>query len=180
MSDRIMVDIETLGTDPGAAIVSIGAVQFTTDADPGDAIEAEFFESVALESCDAYGLDIDGSTVKWWLGQPAAAREQLHGGRDLSTALRSLRSFVDDADEIWANSPAFDCAILREAYRAVDQPTPWRYWQERDYRTLREVLPDWPAREQTGVEHDALDDARYQAECLVRALNTLDDGGDRS
>jgi len=88
MTERIMVDIETLGTDPGAAIVSIGAVRFSTTNDAAGAIEAEFFESVALESCDAYGLDIDGSTVEWWLGQPAGpstSRRRGATGRSVTT-----------------------------------------------------------------------------------------------
>ena len=168
MSERCMIDIETLGTDPGAAIVSIGAVRFTVDG----GIEDELFVSVDVESCQDYGLRIDASTVIWWLGQSADAREQLRGGDDLEHALRELRAFVDGCDEVWANSPSFDLTILEAAYECVGLSIPWNFWEERDYRTLRAVL-EWPDREQDGTAHDALDDARFQAECLIEALEEV-------
>lgn len=169
MSDRVMIDIETLGTDPGAAIVSIGAVRFTI----ADGVVDELFVSVDIESCQRAGLEIDAGTVAWWLGQSTEARKQLTGGRDLEPALREVRAFVDGADEVWANSPSFDCAILAEAFDRVGLSTPWAFWEQRDYRTCRAVL-EWPDRDQDGVAHDALDDARYQAECLVAALRGVD------
>lgn len=169
MSDRVMIDIETLGTDPGCVIVSTGAVRFGVESGVTD----ELFVSVDIESCQDYGLEIDGGTLAWWLGQSAEAREQLRGGDGLEDALREFRTFVADADEIWANSPAFDCEILRAGFDAVGLEVPWRYYEERDYRTLRETLPHWPDREQDSVSHNAVDDARYQAECLAEALQEV-------
>jgi DNA polymerase III epsilon subunit-like protein len=168
---RIMLDIETLGTEPGAAIASIGAVRFDREG-----VGEEFFASVSLADCQAHGLEIDAETLSWWLNQPAQAREQLHGGQPLADALAELTAFVDGADEVWANSPAFDCVLLRAAYRAVGRECPWQYYDERDYRTLRETLDTWPDREQQGTAHDGLDDARYQARCLIDALQEV--GGD--
>jgi DNA polymerase III epsilon subunit-like protein len=164
---EIMLDIETLGTEPGAAIISIGAVAF----DREDGITDEFFRSVSLADCQAHGLEIDAETLSWWLNQPAQAREQLHGGLDLESSLRKLTAFVEGADAVWANSPAFDCVLLRDAYDAVGLSCPWRYYVERDYRTVREEWPSWPDREQESTEHDGLADARYQAECLLDAMD---------
>jgi DNA polymerase III epsilon subunit-like protein len=176
-----MVDIETLGREPGCAIVEIGAVEFVAGPvvgdDTDDPIGATFATSVGLESCQAAGLDIDAGTLAWWLEQDASAREQLQGGETLSRALRGFREFVQGTDEIWANSPAFDVAILEAAFEAVGLSVPWRYWQARDYRTMREVLSasgDWPAREQSGTDHNALDDARYQARCLSDGLAAME------
>jgi len=165
----VMIDIETLGRDPGAAIASVGAVRFDHD----DGVDEEFFESVSLADCQQNGLEIDAETVTWWLNQPATAREQLHGGRDLDSALRRLSEFVNSAEQIWANSPAFDCVILREAFKAVGRECPWRYFRERDYRTVREVRA-FDDGDVDGVEHNAVDDARNQAECLVAALQEGD------
>lgn len=172
--DHIMLDLETLGTDPGATIVAIGAVRF----DVADGLGTEFGVSVSVEDCQAEGLEIDASTLEWWLSQSADARAQLEGGCSLGRALRDLAAFIRETnpDALWANSPAFDCAILRAAFDAVGRNCPWAYYIERDYRTLRETLPAWPDREQETVSHDALDDARYQAECLVYALQSLEDG----
>jgi len=168
MTDRIMVDIETLGTEPGAAIVAIGAVRFGLDG-VADTFEAD----VSLADCQSHGLEIDAETLSWWLNQPACAREQLHGGIALERALRDFSEFVGDDAEVWANSPAFDCVLLREAYDAVGLSCPWQYYQERDYRTMRETLAAWPDREHDGVEHDGLDDARFQAECVIDALREV-------
>lgn len=76
--DRVMVDIETLGVEPGAAIVSIGAVRFG----PGGLGET-FERSIDLKSCEFRGLQIDAETLEWWLNQGEVAREQLIGGDDL-------------------------------------------------------------------------------------------------
>jgi len=175
MSQQVMVDLETLGTDPGAAIVAIGAVRFDVDGGLG----TEFGVSVSVEDCQSEGLHIDAGTLEWWLGQSADARAQLEGGCSLDRALRDLDSFVRETnpDAVWANSPAFDCEILRAAHDAVGRDCPWAYYQERDYRTLRETLDCWPDREQSGTAHDAVADARYQAECLVAALRRLDGDG---
>jgi len=171
MTERAMIDIETLGTDPGCVIVSIGAVRFDLEHGVTDSL----FVSVDPESCQALGMEIDAGTLAWWLDQPAEAREQLTGGETLEHALQELRLFLSDVDEVWANSPSFDLAILEHVYDvAVAGDPPWQFWEQRDYRTLRETLPDWPDREHSGTEHDALDDARHQAECLVEALREVE------
>lgn len=172
--DRLMVDLETLGTEPGAAIASIGAVRFSV----ADGIGDEFSASVSLADCQAHGMRIDAETLSWWLNQPATARDQLHGGRGLEAALRAFIDFASGASEVWANSPAFDAVILRDAADRVGLGLPWQYYQERDYRTLRETLSTWPDREQSGTTHDALDDARYQADQLVAALRAAGDADD--
>jgi len=58
MTRRIMLDIETLGLEAGAAILSIGAVKFDTDG-----LGAEFSGEIDLESCQDAGLAIDAETL---------------------------------------------------------------------------------------------------------------------
>lgn len=156
---RLMIDIETLGLAPGAAIVSIGAVHFHPDG-LGD----EFGASIDLQSCQAAGLDVDADTLQWWLKQDDGVRAQLRGGKPLGSTLAAFDRFYDDInpDEIWANSPAFDCAILEAAYDAVEGEAPWDFYERRDLRTLRNLGIKGGA-EREGSEHDALADARYQA-----------------
>jgi len=80
---RVMVDIETVGLNIGAAIVEIGAVEFG-HRELGDT----FHRSVSLTSSQEAGLTIDADTVEWWLGKhPEVAPEVLVGGDDLGTAL---------------------------------------------------------------------------------------------
>jgi DNA polymerase III epsilon subunit-like protein len=170
MSDdfrRVMVDIETLGLEPGAAIVSIGAAEFGVDG----LGERESW-SVDLQSCEDAGLSIDGGTLEWWLDQDETAREQLTGGEPLLDSLVNFSAWIHSADEVWANSPAFDCDHLEHAADAVGVELPWHYYERRDYRTLRE-LEIAPDIEQDGTEHDALDDAVHQARVASATLRKI-------
>jgi len=178
---RAMLDIETLATTPDAAIVSIGAVTFSTDADP---IDEEFHVSISTDSCREHGRRVERDTVDWWRRQPEGAQRILEGGRSLGAALAELARFLRNAGEVWAKGPAFDCVILESAYRALDceVAAPWDYYQRRDVRTLRKVSTAWPDdREHEGTQHDALDDARHQARCVAECLRrqqAVADGGE--
>ena len=172
---RIMLDLETLGTDPGCVILSIGAVRFDSDGPTDD----EFYKEISLASCTDAGLEIDVGTLEWWLGQESQAREVLTGGDRLDEVLYRFSDWFQspDADEIWAFSPSFDCAILEAAYEAVDYRVPWSYRDERCARTLA-ALPG-AVRTDRGDEtaHDALDDARWQARNVSATLRTISDSG---
>lgn len=166
--DRVMVDIETLGIEPGAAILSIGAVRFNDDG-----LGEEFYAEINLPSCQQAGLEIDATTLEWWLGQDDVVREVLTGGDDLGRVLRRFRVWLSNPDELWANSPKFDMAHLEAAFEAVDaSPPPWDYDDLRDVRTVTNLPADVDV-EQQGDEHDALDDARYQARQVIALLGAL-------
>ena len=170
---RVMVDVETLGTEPGAALLSVGAVVFDRDG-VADGPDAEFHVSVDLESCQDHGLEIDASTLMWWLQQPATAREVLQGGTALPDALYEFTTWYrrQNVDELWANSPIFDVSILDRACARVDATAPWSFWELRDYRTLSAVSLA-PDLDQEGTEHDALADARHQARVAAATLDRL-------
>jgi hypothetical protein len=166
-----MVDIETLGLEPGSAIVAIGAVEFGPDG-----LGREFRGHIDLESCQDAGLTIDAGTLQWWLDQDERVQEQLEGGEDLTTVLAGFDAWYD-ADEIWANSPSFDCELLERAFDAVGLEEPWHFTDERCFRTLRSLGVDARVT-RDGAEHDALADARYQAAVASDILYQLevDDG----
>lgn len=167
--DRVMVDIETLGTDPGCAVISIGAVQFD-----GDGLGDTFTRSISLSSCQDAGLTIDAGTLEWWLEQDEDAQHVLTGGDDLAGVLRDFTSWmgVVQPDEMWANSPSFDCVILASAFDAVDMDVPWEFWEQRDCRTVKN-LPCALDVDHDGTDHDALDDARYQARVVMETLRVM-------
>lgn len=165
-----MLDIETLGREPGAAVISIAAVTFDAEG-----IYDNFETTISIASCIEAGLSVEGETLEWWLDQPEEAREQLSGGEELTAALTQLCVWLRsvEADEIWANSPKFDCAMLEAAGEAVGVEMPWAYYDLRDFRTLRKVVGvEAPASD--GVEHDALDDATHQAAHAIRLLEAID------
>lgn len=172
-TSRVMVDIETLGLEIGSAIISIGAVEFDRHG-PQDS----FNRSVDLMSCQEAGLGIDADTLDWWLHQDERAREQLTGGDELSAVLSDFRTWYDahEFEEIWANSPSFDCEMLEHAYAAVDQDEPWNFRDERDFRTVRSLPVDVDV-ERKGLSHDALDDAVYQARVVAATLDAVETEG---
>jgi len=166
---RVMIDIETLGLEPGAAIVSIGAVEFGPER-LGETYEA----SITLSSCQDEGLTIDAETVEWWLDQSEEAQAQLAGGEPIRNVLSEFVDWMRDFDEVWANSPKFDAEMLEAAGKAIGIGMPWAYYELRDYRTLTS-LPQAPDDEHEGVAHDALDDATHQARVAATTLKRLNE-----
>lgn len=172
MTERVMIDLETLGTEPGATIISIGAVRFSPS---GVWEDMTFYRSVSPQSCQDAGLTIDADTLEWWLGQDDEVQDVLTGGDPLLAVLSDFTAFYADADEIWAFSPSFDCSILAAAYDAVGEDTPWGFRDERDARTLA-ALPTGTDVERRGDLHNALDDARHQAREASAVLRAIWEG----
>ncbi|HFO3210463.1 TPA: 3'-5' exoribonuclease [Escherichia coli] len=165
---HLMIDLETMGKNPDAAIISIGAIFF--DPQTGD-IGPEFSKTIDL---DTAGGVIDRDTVKWWLKQSREAQSAILADEiPLDDALLQLREFIDENSgeffvQVWGNGTSFDNVILRRSYERQGIPCPWRYHNDRDVRTIVELgkTIDFDARTVIpfeGVRHNALDDARHQA-----------------
>ncbi|GDV14861.1 exodeoxyribonuclease VIII [Escherichia coli] len=166
--DHLMIDLETMGKNPDAPIISIGAIFF--DPQTGD-MGPEFSKTIDLETA---GGVIDRDTIKWWLKQSREAQSAIMTDEiPLDDALLQLREFIDEnSDEffvqVWGNGANFDNTILRRSYERQGIPCPWRYCNDRDVRTIVELgkAIDFDARTAIpfeGERHNALDDARYQA-----------------
>lgn len=176
---HMMIDLETLGTEPGAPVVAAGVVLFTRDE-----IETQTAYDVSGESCCEHGLDrIEFSSVEWWVEQPPEVRGQIHDGRPLDEFLDELATAIrmTEPAAIWAKDPDFDIAILEAGFEALGKPTPWDYWQTRSVRTLeREFGFLWPERDdEKNTKHDALADARAQARAVSHVLRAVDALEDR-
>ncbi|WP_116332874.1 exonuclease [Escherichia coli] len=166
--DHLMIDLETMGKNPDAPIISIGAIFF--DPQTGD-MGPEFSKTIDLETA---GGVIDRDTIKWWLKQSREARSAIMTDEiPLDDALLQLREFIDENSgeffvQVWGNGANFDNTILRRSYERQGIPCPWRYYNDRDVRTIVELgkAIDFDARTAIpfeGERHNALDDARYQA-----------------
>jgi len=158
--NHVMLDLETMGTGPTAAIASIGAVAFDLD----NGLTRQFYRRVDLQSCVTAGLTMDASTVLWWMRQGDAARSELQlEAVDLMPALGEFREWFPVRAKLWGNGATFDNVIMRSAYTAMDMTAPWEYWDDRCLRTLRDLRPDIP-RPKPELAHHALSDAVAQAE----------------
>lgn len=159
---HVMVDLETLDTRPTAAIISIGAVVFH-----GAGKGSEFYTAVDQNSAIAAGLTASPKTLEWWAGQSAAARTVFTDPNrlELRHALIRFAEFLPRDCRLWGNGAAFDNAILANAYAALGIDPPWKFWNDRCYRTLVAICP--APRVQRGTHHNALDDAKSQADHLL-------------
>lgn len=168
MSTDIMLDLETLGNRPGAVIVAIGAVEFH-----GGEIIKEFYLRVDADSCVAIGLKLDVSTVMWWLKQSDIARMEItKQGKPIRDALAEFSKWIPYDDcRVWGNGASFDNTLLAEAYSRARLPIPWKFWNERCYRTVKNLHLDVPFAFETGTQHNALDDAKAQARHLITILD---------
>lgn len=165
MPEHIMLDLETMGTRPGALLLSIGAVRFNPW---GRELGEKFHVGIEMQSAHASGMTIEASTLQWWMHddrQPARTALEALEKIDLFTALEGFSMWCAEApfDAIWGNSAAFDCGLLKAAYELTGIETPWKFWHERCYRTLRGVAPEVSIPATEGVAHDALADAVRQA-----------------
>jgi exodeoxyribonuclease VIII len=160
-----MLDLETLGTSPDSVIIAIGAVKFDNDC-----VYDRFYQVVDPDSCVKAGLKIDADTVMWWMQQDIKAREVFKTkGVPLKTALLQFAEWVEEDEAVWGNGADFDNVLLSTAYRLCNAPTPWKYYNNRCYRTMKNMYPSIKAAH-TGVKHNALDDAEAQAVHLIKIL----------
>ena len=156
----VMLDLETMGTGPNAAIVAIAAVEFDAATNQlGD----RYYNTVSLDSAIEEGGVVDGETVMWWLRQSSHARMEL--ARDpisIRYALERFLKWLHGEPYVWGNGSDFDNVILRSAFERSGLPVPWSHKSNRCYRTLSSLYPDVPYTRH-GVPHCALDDAKSQA-----------------
>lgn len=169
----VVIDLETMGTSPRAAIVAIGAVALLDGE-----VYSEHYTRVGLDSSVAAGGEVDGSTIQWWMQQPLESRREIDGtlpDHGLAQALIDFTQWFIQLPStlglcVWGNGSIFDCTILRSAYVSVVRFAPWQHRTERDIRTILDLYPEAKDIPFQGVKHHALDDARHEARMLALAL----------
>lgn len=180
---NIMLDLETLGVLPGCAIRSIGAVTFELNANGKEAAnERTFYANISARSCLYARLHIEQGTDEWWNRQSPEALEGLKTDQkplaqvatEFNTWCTHASSGILSDIRLWCQGANFDAVIWEFASRAVALPTPWKFYNVRDTRTLY-ALADFDPRSlpRAGTYHNALDDARHQAACCRAAWAKL-------
>lgn len=170
---HVMIDLETFDTGPRAAIISIGACFF--DPETGE-IGDKFHIGIDWNDAIKRGT-VSGDTLRWWFAQEPSAIERLLNlpTVPVETALRDLSNFCGWANPyVWGNGSTFDITILENAY-GRDQ-APWKFWNTRDVRTVVHMARGILEKDQIsfeGVQHDALDDAIYQAKYVSEMWQVL-------
>ena len=170
----IMLDLESLGTRPDCAILTLGAVKF--DPFTMDRFGDGLYLRIDVDEQLANGREVQEDTLAWWMQQAEDVREEALGeGPDrikLEDMYRQLNKFLVGVDNIWCQGPAFDIVILENIYRQKGWPTPWQFWQIRDSRTLFGVHGDPREKGKAGL-HNALEDCISQAQGVQQIYHAL-------
>ncbi len=170
--ERVHIDLETLGRDHDAQVLSIGACSELSDL--------EFYVEIEIGAYDSRIFRRERATEEWWAEQGG-----FHPTTDApvppGTAVhRLITEYFDplykqyEEVEVWANSPSFDLAMLRYHFRHFVLACPWEYWQEQDFRTVRRLgkFLRLPVARGTAPHH-ALLDARQQCNYVEAVMATL-------
>lgn len=167
----LMIDYETLGTGPDAMVISLGAVYF--DIEKGT-IGPTFYMAFDVEDQMKKGRVFTASTLKWWMGQTGAAKKVFHEqAKPTQLVLETFSKWVQQNSGIkatrpWGNGATFDISISETLFDDFGVKCPWLYYNVMDLRTFRRFIgggADVPKTE--GTNHNALDDAKNQAQYVI-------------
>jgi len=174
MNIDIMLDLETTGVSSGCCILSIGACSLDE--------KYTFYKKINLDTCYREKLKDSPGTMAWWHKQSAAARmEAFSGTEDIVSVLGEFSDWfkrIERAEQsdafIWGNGADFDLPILKGAYEAVGMEEPWKPYNGRCYRTLKNLPENKQivADKFEGMKHSALDDAVHQTRHMRKILRS--------
>lgn len=167
--NAMMIDIETLGLDQGAIILSCGAAICDLEA-PNYALQHTDYARFNFEY-EQKNNTIDIETMKWWMKQSEEARhvfdeEPVTIARFWSV-LRGI-AISHNVETFWSKGSDFDLKLLSYYFKENGYSSLWTYKQVRCFRTLEalypmaELVPDKAAI----IKHNALHDAEYQLQHL--------------
>lgn len=177
--NHLMLDIETLGTNSNALVVSISAVQFDINTNKiGEKFEVGLNKEQQLEK----GAIIDQSTVQWWEQQSPEAKGMLDRLKkiDVYEALNSFNNWikanfkVPSKIKLWGNGATFDNVIVKNLFTRHEIDFIIPYYADRDVRTLvylSKINTKNYAFE--GVKHNGLDDCLHQIKYCQDAYSKI-------
>lgn len=165
MKNILMIDLETTGTKAGCCILSIGAVGYDCNGK-----KVEFYRQINHGASLGLGFKDESSTMTWWNEQRKEVFFEAFGGEEFPAIVAlDFSSFIGEnfeplkkGFEIWANGSDFDFPILNYFLENFECGNLWKFWTQRDYRTIAAYFPFIKEEEKNCEAHNALEDARAQ------------------
>tara|TARA_R110000744_G_scaffold170264_4_gene288430 strand:- start:530 stop:1078 length:549 start_codon:yes stop_codon:yes gene_type:complete len=176
ISNNVMFDLETLGTNNDSQVISIGACVFNKKGEILDTFYS------AIKMCPDVHVKATPSTLLFWLGQGSEAFRSVmsdHESKKIIPALTSLSLWLvnySDNMNTWANGTKFDIGMLERLYLENSLSIPWIYNSDKCMRTVKGFAKKAGISVEVGFEgrpHHALDDAIWQAKYVAEACNKL-------
>lgn len=181
----IMTDIETLGHKSDSTIIQISAIAF--DIETGEHLET--FNKVA-DITKNKNMRVTGSTIKWWLNtNKELLTELINNGEGSSDDI--LRDFyvwltnIGNPNELhlWGNGILFDNKMIQHQLELVAKEYPISYKNDRDVRTIVDLAGKKLGltekelknrfKDESLVEHNALDDVKFQINLVTGCYKVL-------
>lgn len=175
---HVALDLETLDTKTRSVVVAIGAA--VTD----DSVESFHLQGLFYRNLDAgaqLGIyrTVSPTAMEFWR-DPARERawNMLHVNvippeEAVAAFINFVRSNSLENACVWGNGSDFDIGILSSLFEDLGATWPFSYRNHRDLRTLKHLTawsPIWDAPF-VGTQHNALDDAKHQAQLIYNGLN---------
>lgn len=180
MATNMMIDLETLDTRPSAVVFQVGVLVFK-DVLGGDIrgnliLEKKIFHLDILDQIMA-GRTVDLETVRWWRAQSADSWHR-HPDEIIKTGhmFQEINRLYEEhkVGSLWANSPSFDCVLMRSLRESLGIPMKFPTFREdMDLRTVKRLFQMKGRRmESSGktTSHNALKDCEDQFHDAVHYL----------
>lgn len=180
---NVVLDLETLSSEPDAAIIQIGAAVPRFDMGHILGLPFEFEATIRYEDClaavDSHGRVQSHDTMLWWEKQPTRL-EVFSGQDDYAEALEKFVDWIKSFKKpvaIWGNGAEFDNVVLLRSLDAFGFHDVWSFRNNRCFRTMKNLFP---VEDQTlaigpnETKHTGLGDARYEARILDEIVKTYD------
>ena len=170
---HVVLDIETLGTKSGSAIVQIGAICLNPNL-----VESKLFFTKTIDLTSNHGMIMDFDTVRWWILQNEFAQHVVFDNKNQTSLVDALYEFnkwlfscttKHPGLQMWGYGADFDNALLKAAYDVCGINPYWTYKENMCLRTFAKLYPE-VARIKPEIPHIAINDAIAQAEWLEELL----------
>lgn len=161
--NHLMLDFETLGNTPDAVVVSLGATLFNANG----IIESKLVHFDMQEQFNARRMP-NADTIRWWLDQSSKAKQVFDKCKTEGISMRAwgpeFVAWLKGKDvRVWGNGATFDVTIAEHILLVLRLELPWKFWNIRCYRTLKNMADIEAGKKREGTHHNALDDSIFQA-----------------
>jgi len=154
MSIDLIIDFESLSTDPRAALLSVGLLAFDAEKIDASNYQSEFDTFVASglqikllmkNQAAEYHRVVSSDTVDWWASQGDTASQILipsNDDVDLKNMIPLLNQYIKKSGY---NGKCYtrgmiDSTWIQTLARDLQQEVAIKWWEYRDVRTLIDVL----------------------------------------
>lgn len=140
-----MIDTETLGLSVNSTVVQLAMVPFSPISGGLFTVTFRGMQGISIVhnanlEVSNQGREVDEDTLKWWKKSNTANLHLLtQGTLPLFMELYYLKLFLNKDSQVWANSPTFDLALIKNCYEMFGESTPIHFRNEWDVRTASKM-----------------------------------------